>query len=135
MRNFLIFIFLTFINFSFSQVSVGYNNNYGTRSNVNLNIGLNSTTPVLNGINNSSLKRGPVFFFTGLALIGAGLVTQPDMYTTPSGFQVKKPFFEQGLKSYLLIGGSVLTTVGAVFIIKDGNPKEKNKNNGEDTEN
>lgn len=124
MKTILYFLFMFMTITCSSQVNVTYGQ-YGTRPNVNLNLGLNTTTPIVNGINNSSLKRGPVLFFTGLTLIGAGIMTQPDKYTTPSGFQVEKPFMEQGLKTYLLIGGSLFTTIGTVFIIKDGNPNKK----------
>ena len=124
MKTILYLLFMLITINCLSQVNVNYGQ-YGTRPNVNLNLGLNTTTPVLNNINNSYLKRGPVLFFTGLTLIGTGIMTQSDVYTTPSGFQVSKPFLQQGLKTYLLIGGSVFTTIGTVFIIKDGNPNRK----------
>jgi len=124
MKTIFFFLLITITLNCKSQVNVTYGQ-YGTRPNVNLNLGLNTTTPIVNGINNSSLKRGPVLFFTGLTLIGASIITQPDVYTTPSGFQVEKPFLQQGLKTYFLLGGSVFTTIGTVFIIKDGNPNKK----------
>jgi hypothetical protein len=116
----IIVILLTFS--SFGQINGTYLPNTNVRPNVNVNIGFNTTTPLLNTNKNT---RGPIIMLTGAGILITGVMMPPEKYTTPSGYSVDKPFFNQGLRALMVIGGSCLTTVGVVFTIKDNSKKSK----------
>lgn len=111
-------IFILFSFFVNSQTNVTLNGGYlgqipRQTSNININL----------GVSNSQIKRGPIMLLTGASLVITGCFMSPETYTTPSGFKTEKPFLRQGLRTFMVIGGSVLTSVGVVYTIKDQKTK------------
>ena len=113
----ILMLFLTINGFSQSSI----NNNYLTTTvtsttmstNVNLRLNLNSGFGSGYGYNNDT-KVGPYLVLGGASFVLAGLLTRP-VYEGGST-TLKKPFYEQP-RSWVMITGGIIGTVGLVFTI------------------